>query len=424
MSFLSNLLQPETESSVRAKIFGIASACKLAVTNWIVGDVSQQILETIVSAAFAYASGISKIIRGHISLDTSVDPGDVDTYDSTNETMDPEYGMLSALGENVFGTQRPDDTFATCSFQIDNAGPSARDIMPESLVFTKTAGTDNPTYTNVADDSVYTNPNGSVTVAAGTSVTIPIQCQLKGLIGAAEAGAIDLTTTVNGLSGTNTTAAVGTVRMTADAFRTLCRQAAGRLSFATPEDAYFFLATHNLDGTLLQNENEDNVAISRVDIAGDPSYGTETVYYASPSGAAIAIDVTAANNNIQMAAFAVADCITFTGLAAVPQTVTVAGTARVRRRQGTSDVALAAEVAAGLAAGVIAGFPTIPVGGFDRGVTYGYIYVRDLEAYARSGALTAYDVQVTTPSSTVQLTEGHVAVPSTSAGSWTVTVAP
>ena len=418
----TDLFVKTTLESVRSTMIGYATAAKLKITNWATGGTGQQILEVVVSLAYSFTAITAEMIRGFASLETSVDPGDFDPYNADNASREPAPGFLSNLGRNMHGTERTDATFATGSVTFTNAGPGARTIAPESLVFTQTGGSPpnpSPTYTNTADASIYTNPDGTVTVPAGTSVSLPIMAQVIGSVGSAPSGTITLTTTMIGCTATNVNSVVGTDRESADAYRARCRLAPARLSFGAPEDAYLYLATRNLDGTLLANSSGNDVGINRVQSTGNTGTGIVTVYYASAAGTAVAEDVTAANANIQTTLFAVSDCITFTGQSATTLSVHVAGTARLRSRPGVTKAA----VAAGIVESLQNAFVEIPIGGVDTGL----IYHVDLEAYAHAGYPGLYDVTVTTPVSNVTMTPGQVATLSSIAGDgvtgdWVITL--
>ena len=68
-----------------------------------------------------------------------------------------------------------------------------------------------------------------------------------------------------------------------------------RTSLGGPGQAYAWLAAKQLDGTPLLNGSASIVNISRTWVSAESSTGVVDVYYASPSGAATAEDVLAAN---------------------------------------------------------------------------------------------------------------------------------
>jgi hypothetical protein len=421
MTFFSDLLVASNLTEVRNLVLGYASSAGLAITNWAVGGVGQQTFEAVAAGVQAFSSVVAQVTRGFASLDTSTDPGDYDAYDSTNQSKSPDVGFLSSFGHNTFGTERAEMTFASGTFTLTNAGSVARTFSPGGLSFQRsTASSDGsyPTYYNVEDATVYTNPDGSVSVAAGASVSFPIQAYEAGTKSNAPSSTITLTSSLLGCSGTNPDPVLGTDREDADVYRERCRQASARLSFGGPEDAITYLAAKNLDGTPLTNSLGNIVNINRAQVIGSAGTGIVTAYYAAPSGEPVEDDVIAANNNIMTNAYAVPDAITFVGEAATEQSLSVQGTARVRASSGVSTATLAA-----LAAAAVEEYAaSIPIGGVDRVAGAGVLYTRDLEDAVRRAVPSLYAVQVTSPSgASTAVSAGQVVVISSTSSDWTVT---
>ncbi|SRR6266404_2197255 len=430
MSFFSDRIVPVDEGSVRSQIIGLAQGAGLKVTNWRIVSVGTQIVETMVAAVFAFGNVVPAFVRGFASLDTSTDPGDEDLYDLGNVNLTPDRGFLSVYGENTYGTVRGDATFASGIFHFTNAGPGSRTIGPQGLIFTQTGGSPPspaPTYTNTADATIYTNPDGTLTIPAGGSADLPIQCQVNGSIGSAPASTITLTTTLNGCGGTNANPLVGNDREDAEIYRERCRQADARLSFAGPADSYSYFASKTLDGSVLLNDGVPPVpsGISRTQVTQSSSTGIVNAYFASDSGGAIAADVSAANRNIRLQALVVPDAITYTGVAATTDTLHVVGTAKIKARIGVT----AAAVAQAIVASLVANGKKIPIGGVDQVAGAGVVYTKDLERFAGEGFAGIYDVAVSTPAGlTTNVAVGHVTAINSVAGDglgsgdWTITL--
>jgi hypothetical protein len=428
MSFFDDAIAGLNISQVRATVLGYLQAANLKVTNWRVVSVGKQMFEGFVAASQAYVASQSVIVRGFASLDTSTDPGDVDAYDTNNQDLHAAPGFLSAMGSNVFGTTREEASFATGFCAFVNAGPGARVLSPGSVIWTWTEGSPPdppPTYINTNDASIYLD--GTVTVPAGTSIDLPVRCEVQGSIGSAPGNSLSLTTTLVGCTSTNPLAIVGNDREDAGSYRTKCRQAPARLSLGGPADAYAYLAVKNLDGTVLLNDSDPPVptSITRVQVTQDSATGIVDAYYASDSGAAIAEDITAAVRNTKFNAMAVPDAITFTGYAATPTIIHVVGTAKIKARIGITAQA----VAEGIVAALVANGKTIPIGGVDQVTNAGKVYTSDLEAFARAGYKGLYDVVVTTPAGlSTAIAAGEVPVIQSDAGDglgsgdWTVTL--
>jgi hypothetical protein len=430
VSFFDDAIAGISISQVRTTVLGYLQAVNLKVTNWRIISVGRQTFEGFVASSQGYVSSQSVIVRGFASLETSTDPGDVDAFDPNNQNLPPAKGFLSAMGANTFGTIREEASFATGFAPFVNAGPGARVLAPGGIIWTWTEGTPPdppPTYINTNDPAIYVG--GTVTVPAGTSINLPVRCQVIGAIGSAPANSLSLTTTLVGCTSTNANAIIGNDREDAETFRTRCRQAPARLSLGGPSDAYAYLATKKLDGTVLLNDGVPPVptSITRVQVTEDSSTGIVNAYYASGSGPAIPDDITAAVRNTKFNAFAVPDAITFTGFAAISTVIHVVGTAKIKAKIGVTAQA----VADGLVAALIANGKTTPVGGVDQVVGAGVVYTRDLEAFARSGYPGVYDVIITTPAGlSTAIAVGHVPVIQSVAGDglgsddWTITVVP
>lgn len=430
MTFFDDRIAPVTLSGIRASIIGLMGSSGLDVSNWRLVGVSMQMLEAMIGMTTGFSSVVPVTVRGFASLDTSTDPGDVDPFDPTNETLPPGKGFLSALGEGTYDTTREEQTFASGFVTFVNAGPGARVLSPFGLIYT---WTDNsppnppPTYTNVDDPAIYIA--GSVTVPAGTSLTIPLQAQVAGSAASCPSASLSLTTSLLGCSGTNAAPVTGNDREDRDTYIARCRQEKARLSLGGPADAYAYLAAKNLDGTPLLNAGTPPVptGITRVQVTQDSATGIVNAYYASASGPAIADDVTAANQNISVEAFAVPGAITFSGFAASTVSIHVAGTAKIKARIGVT----AAAVAQAIVAALTKNGKTIPIGGVDQIAGAGVVYTVDLQAFARSGFQGLYDVVVTTPGGpTTAIPVGNVPVISSVAGDglgsgdWIVTIVP
>lgn len=428
MSVFTDRIAPVSESSVRSQFTALCVAAGLKITNWRVQGVGNQIKEAVISGLFFFVQVVPVYVRGFVSLDLSTDPGDVDPYDSGNVSLAPGPGFLSEFGQNTFSTTREEASFATGFGTFTNSGPGARVLEPEALVFTWTGGSPPspaPTYTNADDPVLYSG--GTLTVPAGTSVTIPIVAQQIGSASSAPSSTLTLTTSLAGCSFTNANPVIGNDREDADTYRARCRLAAARLSLAGPADAIRYLAAKNLDGTPLLNDATSPVptSVTRVQVTEDSSTGIVSAYYASPSGPAIPDDVSAANRNIQIQAYATADAITFNGSAAGFVTVHVRGTAKIKNRAGVTGQA----VAEGIVAALTVYFETVEIGGLDQVAGSGVLYTVDLAGIGRDGYPGTYDLVLSLPGgATTAISVGAVPVLQSVAGDgagsgdWTITL--
>jgi len=410
---------PETEASIRAKLISYAQAAGLQVTSWLVGSVGQQILETMVAGLYGYTQTVPTIVRGFASLDTATDPGDVDPYDDTNVALTPAPGFLSNMGANVYGTTRNEASNASGFVTFTNAGVVPRTFAPYGLIFTRSYGSPAPTYTNTPDAAIYTGVGGTVTVAAGSSLTIPVAAISPGSANSATIGSLSLTTSLLGCSATNAAAVLGTDREGADAYRARCRTAPARTSLGGPGAAISYLAATQYDGTPVINGSGTASNITRVYVSSDSTTGIVDAYYASPTGPATAEDVTAANLNITSYAYATPDAITFTGVAATATTIVCSGTVKIKARPGL----VVATIKQAIVDTLVDYFSTIPIGGVDQVAGAGVVYAADMQAVIRTAYVGLYDPILTSPAgASTAIALGHVPVLSTSTASWTVTV--
>jgi len=418
MGLFEDSQQPQTEAGIRAQIIAYAQAAGLQVTSWLVGSVGQQILETMISALYGYTQTVPTIVRGFASLDTATDPGDVDPYDATNAALTPAPGFLSNMGENTFGTERNQASNASGFVTFTNAGIVPRTFAPYGLVFTRSYGSPAPTYTNTPDPAIYVNPGGTVTVAPSTSIDIPVEAISPGSANSATPTTLSLTTSLLGCSATNAAAILGTDREGADAYRARCRQAPARTSLGGPGAAIAYLAATQYDGTPVINGSGNASNITRVYVSSDSTTGIVDAYYASPTGPAVAADVTAANLNIQSYAYATPDAITYTGVAATATTITCSGSVKIKARPGL----VIATIKQAIVDTLTAYFATIPIGGVDQVAGAGFVYAADIQAIIRTAYPGLYDPALVSPGASTAIALGHVPVLSTSTASWTVTV--
>jgi len=423
MGVFTDLLSSEAMTSVRRRIVEAAQSAELLITAWVEGDVAEQMLQVVSLVAYQTSRSVTAIVRGYASLDTSTDPGDVDPYDPDNEDLEPEPGFLSNMGESWFSTPRQDATFASGYVTFNNTlGIVARTFAPDSLTFTWTGGTPPspaPTYRNSADDTIYTNPDGTVTVAAGASLDIPVTAEEIGTRSNAHASTLSLTTTLSGVTATNASPIIGTDREAAGPYRERCRQAPSRMSMAGPPHIYAYLAKTKLDGTPLLNASGNQVNITRVQVIDDSDTGDVDVYFASGSGAASSEDVAAANANIELESFSVPGTRSYTGQAASEVPISVGGTAKLASYAGAS----VADAKQAIVDALTAAFATYDIGGKDRVAGAGKLYTNDFQAVAANAYKGLYDLEVTTPvADETALAKGNVGTITTTVGDWSVTL--
>ncbi len=445
MSAFTDLIANPTLSGIRSIVLGYAKAVDLIITNWGKGGVGQQQFEALTRSAFNYVANQGALVRGFASLDTSTDPGDPDPYDPSNEAREPASGLLSAFGLSTFFTRRIGQTFASGFVTFTNSGPGARTFGPDSLVFTWTLNTPPspaPTYTNVDDPAIYTNPDGTITVPANTSVALPIKAQEIGSrSNVGIASSLSMTTTLLGCSATNGAAVLGTNRESAADYRARCRLAPASVSPNGPADAYRYIAlgaAEDADGNIyylptgvdvglgvdlagnivqIPNPTGTSLGVTRVQILKDSTTGVVVVYFASAAGAP-AGGVTAKLIRLFDAIYW-PDCTTRYFNDAVEVTITIAATVKAKGGPGVT----ATSVAADIATAIDAAFPTFPVGGFDQDSGgAGTLYADEIKSDINGAAQAIYTVTMSSPSGNTALALGEVPVSANTITSGNVTI--
>lgn len=453
MSAPEDYYQAEAETTTRARIFGYAKAAGLRVTNFVLGSVPHQFVEIGTSIANKATALAALLVRGHASLDTATDPGDFDPYDATNALQPPARGHLSRKGEGDFGTPRLGDTFATGRMPIVNASGSALYIAPEQVTFTRdTANTATglaPTYRNAPDPTIYTNPDGTVTIPNGAGVGgvspvyLPVIAEEQGTASNAGANHVTLTTSLGtGVTATNDTAIAATAREDADAYRARCRTAAAILSPNGPDDAYRYIALAARknsdtgaiffippwgDGTTgigidsdgnrvaIPNATGDSLGVNRVYVDEDGTTGNVGVYFADAGGApdgGVITDLTALLN-----AYVRPQCNTVLYYAATEVAVVVDGTVKAKAGAGVTAAVVAAAIGDALTAASV----TWDIGGYDQTAGAGTLYSEEIDATVNGSHPKIYKVTLSSPSNTA-LAKGHVAVVTNSIGAGDVTI--
>jgi phage-related baseplate assembly protein len=441
MAGAADFFSPEVMTATRARIVGWAQAAGLVLTNFIKGSVPEQVLETMTQTANFYAAIASRVIRGRASLDTATDPGDFDPYDATNASAAHEPGYLSEYGAGMYGTRRIGDDFATGIMTITNNSGSAVYIAPEAVTFAKTADP-SVTYRNSADASIYTNPDGTATIAAGDTLDVPIVCEIQGTTGNAGAGAVSLVTTLGTSVTASNSAQIRAQELEeADAYRARCRTAAALLSLNGPADAYRFICLgaykdddNNIffyppfgDGTtgvgvdsdgnfvLLPNAVGTSVGVTRVYVDEDNADGTVDVYIAgaagNPGSQALA-DITALLNAVYLP-----QCNTVSYHNATNVTVNIVGTIKAKAGAGVTQSVIEDAADAALATA----FEGWDIGGFDQTAGAGTIYHEEYESTVNGAHPKIYKVTIATPAGDTSLAKGQVAVLGST--TWTTLIA-
>lgn len=429
---ITNLWIRNTLSEIKASFISIAEGAGLPVTSWTVGEVSERIVEIVPRVLDQFLSEvIVRAVQGFF-LDQVTDPGDPGNADTEVKS-----GWLSVLGEGWYGVTRGGQTFATTTISVTNNNLAPIYPKPGELVFESTVPADDGgtlTFTTTADDAIYVNADGSVTIAAGATVDLPIRADIIGSYSNAGSGDITVvqTESFGSLSATNANPALGQEREAAEDYRARCRRASSRVATGAPAVLYEYAATTGADGNPLQrHDGSGQVGITRVFVDdGLTLGGGVTVYLADADGPADAVDIASADANITGIPLGVIEdpigvvpgVVTYATAAAVQVTVQVIGTAKIKTADAGGRTAL--ELQTLITDALAAFFSTFPIGGLDQASGAGKLYTNDMEAVARGALAGFYAVAITTPAgASTNLALGRVAVldsdPSTD---WTVTI--
>jgi len=420
-----------TLAGIKASVVDIAQGAGLLVTSWIFGEPSERWIEISARAIDLFTSTIvTQYARGFF-LDLATDPGDPGDL-SADQT--PRPGWLSALGLAWYGTERRGQTFASGSVSLTNSSGAAKTFFPGDFTFQNdTAASDGgfATYVNAPDPSVYVNVDGSVTMADGATLTIPVTAEIIGSYSNASPGQISIvvTGTFGTFTVTNGAPVTGEEREAPEAYRERCRTAADSQSPGGPGAAYRRAANTAIDGSPLQlYTGAGAVGITRTQVIAPDGLGTVNCYFADRDGPCTTDDLDSANANIIGVAKGVItdpigvvpDGVSYTGLQAASLSVSVAGSVRIKAGPGVTSAGVKQAIVDALGAN----FETIPIGGLDQDSGgFGTIYTSDFVGVVRDAFPGIYDPIVTTPAtSSTAVDAGYVPVLSTSTGDWTVTI--
>lgn len=418
IDLVDRLIKP-TAAYINDKIQGYVATAETTLTAWAVGDPNEQILQAVSFTIEAFAGIVTALTRGGFG-ETAEDPGD-DPNDPDPDYTAPKW--LSYWGEGLHGTVRLTKTFATGSVTMTNDPTGqTRTFKPFELTFTRSTlasdGTQ-PTYQNEVDATLYVGPDGTIQLAPGGEITIPIVADVIGTGSNANPGEISiLTTTMLGVTVTNAASVRAIDGESKPAYVARCRKAASATSPGGPADAVEYLATTLPGGDPLLNASGSPVNITRTYVSKDSATGNVDAYYASPAGAADSADVTAANANIIK--YGVADTVTFGpsnspigGVSATPVSIAITYTAKIKNASGL----VAADIEDEIEAALVAYFPTVDVGGVDQVAGAGVIYSEDLKGVIYGAHVGLYGVALTIPAgSSTPILLGEVAVPGAISG--------
>lgn len=409
-------------SDLKSAILSIAQGAGLPTTSWKLGGISERFIEISARVMDQFLGAITADSVKGFFLDQATDPGDPG---NPNTTEGP--GWLSALGEGWYGTVRRGASFAAGTVTITNGGASTVFPKPGEIQVERstTAGDGGkPTYTTTTDDTIYTNPDGSVSIAPGASVDLPIRADVAGSYSDASGGQITIvvTGTFDALTCTNAGAVVSTSRESASDYRARCRRASSRVATGDPTALIEYASNTDKDGNPLQRHDDTgDVQIARVWVDdAQTEAGSIRVYLAGSSGTALGVDTVdkeSADANITgIPRGIITDPIgvvhgseDYSTNLATTTTIAVAGTAKISTADAGGLTAL--EIQTKVTNALALYFSTFPIGGLDKVSGAGVMHTGDLLGVVKDAFPGLYAPMLSAPAtSTTAITLGHVAV--------------
>jgi hypothetical protein len=379
---LASLIVQETKAALYDAALAIAVTVGLPVTTWEEGDPTRSLYE-VLSSELEKLEGVAAryVASGFLDLAARLD--------------DSRWLKLTAYQK--YGYTAREATYSTCTVRLTNAGAGVYVVDAQDLSFALTA---NP-------DVTYRNTSGG-TLLASSTLDITVECEVAGSDGSAGIGDLELVTTIAAgiVSGTNTTAAVGTDEETPASIVAGCRAKLEALSPNGAAGAYEYVA--------LNSEITGAADVTRVKVVADSDTGDVAVYLASSGGAASGPDVALVEAAIVQKA--TPQCVTPTVSSAAAYPITITPTVYLYDSVGATE----AEIKTAVVAAVNALFASIPIGGDgDDGKVFrariigaiiaaypGYVFQVDLSLPATDVTLTAAQVAtatIDTASVTVEL---------------------
>jgi hypothetical protein len=330
---LADLIVQETKAAIYSSALSVATTVGLPVTSWQAGDPTRSLYH-VLSTTLYYLEQIAAryVASGFLDLAAQI----------TDSSGASDLTWLKLTAYQKYGYTADDATYATCSVTLTNAaGGGPYTVDAQDLVFAKVTDAD-ITYRNTS--------GGTLLVGPGTTLVVSVACETAGTDGSVAISGLELVTNLGtGVTGTNTTAAVGVDAESATSIVAGCRAKLEALSPNGAAGAYSYVA---LSATLTGASD-----ITRASVVDSSATGDVTVYVASSSGAASAPDVTLVET--ALATYATPQCVTLTVSSASAVAITITPTVYVYSTVGATESAVQAAVTT--ACQTL--FASIPIGG-------------------------------------------------------------
>ena len=372
---LASLILEETRAAIYNYALGIATSIGLPVTSWQVGDPTRSLYHVLSAKLEALEGNVTGYIKsGFLDHATGV--------------------WLKVLAEQVYGVDVPAATYAETTLVLTNGSTNLYIIDAGDLTFASSV-----------TGKTYRNTTGG-TLAVGPATTLSVTVVADEAGSGSSAGAAEITrmvTTLDLVTCTNATAAVGIDEQAESVTRQQCRDMQDATSPDGARGAYAYFARNpDYGGTS---------AITRVRTYGDSTTGIVTMYLAGPSGGSTAADVALAQTAITT--WCLPLCITLVASAASNVTIPVTYSLWLYKSCNKTVTEVRAEVSTAL--GVL--FSTAPIGGdVVAPATTGKTYQSDILATIVKAIPEGFRASVSAPSGDTSLTNGQVAVLGTVTG--------
>jgi uncharacterized phage protein gp47/JayE len=323
---LDVLIQPQSKEQVQAAILDLCVAAGLKVTTWKTGGVALTLVGVVSQLFAGFTSVVSPFVKGGF-LDLA------------------EAGYLTLLAFYVYGVSRIEAIYAAGDVSVTNTGGGLYTFAPGEFICS------NPTTgITFANDGAFTvQPTGHL----GSTQTVGVKAQTAGSLGTSVAGSISkVVTSIAGLTVTNPTALVGVDEESDPQLRQRCRDKLGSLSPNGARGAYEFVAKSAVDNTGAP------IGVARVQVLAADGTGQVTMYVATATGALTGPALAIVADDV--ARQAVPDSV----LSSVLNSTAVAASQVLTVYVDPAFNLSVADVRSVVQAGLLAVYPSVPIGGF------------------------------------------------------------
>ena len=351
---------PATAAAVLRNLLGSAIAEGIKVTAWAKGGPTRSVYRSMADFGKALVDAIGDIADQGI-LEAASGDG------------------LTILAAQVYGITRPGATYATTDLLIDKAGGGEYPYSPNNPLI----------LTSSVTKKLYISQGTGTIVGLTSGQTLSVQAQEAGSASTALPTQIDeWVSSVDGLTITHSTAAIGSDAMSDADLKTACR---ARVGFVPTEStigaggapgAYESVARMGPDGKGgVVRPDGSRITATRVRVESDGAGGVD-VFVADEDGPITSGDLALVESAILTYAKPVGVPVAVANAVALPITCTLTAWT------GASSTATDTEIRTAIANAIVAYFQTVQIGGFDLG-SGGIVPLRGgLEDAATDGAKT------------------------------------